>query len=231
MEQITLVYYGDIITSWLRLVFGRIQYDVQPGTWGGEGGGHLPLPWFWKKRDIFVFYATTFCIFLYFAPPPRKSVKILPPLDKTEMTSLRPVYFLSRKFLMNKLYIVCSFNKKTWHTYLFRIVHIFLNHLKIWIDSGQYLAEHSLMNHQLATRVSPIECLHIFTVISQTKRHLRTILFPWCLILVGQWIIIVLLNVLSRMSVFIFWKLITDRWPIFQRCYEISNQALSSIYV
>jgi len=56
---------------------------------GGGRGCICPNPDLRKKVIFCVFAHTILFVFSYFAPPPsRKSVKILPPLDKTEMTSL-----------------------------------------------------------------------------------------------------------------------------------------------
>jgi len=58
-----------------------------PGTLCGGQGGHLSPPMILKSSDFLCFYTQNFCFF-HILPPPRKSVKILPPMEKTEMTSL-----------------------------------------------------------------------------------------------------------------------------------------------
>jgi len=65
------------------------QYNLTTTTtgtsFGGGQGGHLLPPEF-EKFSLCVFAHTIF--FFYILPPPRKLVKILPPLEKTEMTFL-----------------------------------------------------------------------------------------------------------------------------------------------
>jgi len=57
---------------------------------GGVGGGASP-PWFWQIL-IFCFFAHTILFFSNLPPPPRKTVKILPPLEKQK---LRPSPYIS----------------------------------------------------------------------------------------------------------------------------------------
>jgi len=52
----------------------------------GEGG-YLPPPDF-ENSDFLGFLPTKFCIVHILPPPPRKPVKILPLLEKTEIMSL-----------------------------------------------------------------------------------------------------------------------------------------------
>jgi len=59
-------------------------------SFGGGGGGFAPPPWIWEIMTFCVF-AHNFFLHTYFAPPPspRKSVKMLPPPGRTEITSLQ----------------------------------------------------------------------------------------------------------------------------------------------
>jgi len=59
----------------------------------GWGKGEFAPPWIWKIV-IFVFLHTKYFCFLYILPPPRKSVKIVPPPGKTEMTFLGSCMFI-----------------------------------------------------------------------------------------------------------------------------------------
>jgi len=55
---------------------------------GGRGRRGICPPWFWKIVTFLCFCLQYFVFFIFLPPPPRKSVKILPPLEKTKMTSL-----------------------------------------------------------------------------------------------------------------------------------------------
>jgi len=56
---------------------------------GGQGEAYSPPDF--EKKKCFCKQNFVFSYFAHFAPP-RKSVKMLPPLEKTEMTSLVEVY-------------------------------------------------------------------------------------------------------------------------------------------
>jgi len=80
----------------IRLLSKFCEYASQGRHfWGGRGGAFAPLNL--KNNNKKIFCLQNFNLFT-FCPPPL--VKILPPLEKTEMTSLTPAISIKTPILV-----------------------------------------------------------------------------------------------------------------------------------